>query len=122
MVRAIVGTLVDVGRGRYTVEQFRDIVASRDLAVERRSTRPGPFPERCALSAGSIRAGNPAARSPLFFHRWKSRGRLRFDPAACFPLCSGGFLFDCFVRPLFLFHSIADRPGAMIPSVLSITP
>ena len=32
MVRAIVGTLVDVGRGRYTVEQFRDIVASRDLS------------------------------------------------------------------------------------------
>lgn len=32
MVRAIVGTLVDVGRGRYTVEEFRDIVASRDLS------------------------------------------------------------------------------------------
>ncbi len=32
MVRAIVGTLVDVGRGRYTPEQFREIVGSRDLA------------------------------------------------------------------------------------------
>ena len=32
MVRSIVGTLVDVGRGRYTVGQFRDIVASRDLS------------------------------------------------------------------------------------------
>ena len=32
MVRAIVGTLVDVGRGRYTVEEFREIVASRDLS------------------------------------------------------------------------------------------
>ena len=32
MVRAIVGTLVDVGRGRYTVEQFREIVDSRDLS------------------------------------------------------------------------------------------
>ncbi len=32
MVRSIVGTLVDVGRGRYTVEQFRDIVLSRDLS------------------------------------------------------------------------------------------
>lgn len=32
MVRAIVGTLVDVGRGRYDEEQFRAIVASRDLA------------------------------------------------------------------------------------------
>ena len=32
MVRALVGTLVGVGRGRYTVEQFRDIVASRDLS------------------------------------------------------------------------------------------
>lgn len=32
MVRAIVGTLVDVGRGRYTVEEFAEIVASRDLS------------------------------------------------------------------------------------------
>lgn len=32
MVRAVVGTLVDVGRGRYTPEQFGDIVASRDLS------------------------------------------------------------------------------------------
>jgi tRNA pseudouridine38-40 synthase len=27
-----VGTTVDVGRGRYTVEQFREIVAARDLS------------------------------------------------------------------------------------------
>lgn len=32
MVRAIVGTLVDVGRGRYTVEEFEAIVSSRDLS------------------------------------------------------------------------------------------
>ena len=32
MVRSIVGTLVDVGRGRYTVEEFADIVAARDLS------------------------------------------------------------------------------------------
>lgn len=32
MVRAIVGTLVDVGRGRYTVEQFAEILRSRDLS------------------------------------------------------------------------------------------
>ena len=32
MVRAIVGTLVDVGRGRYTEEQFAEIVRSRDLS------------------------------------------------------------------------------------------
>lgn len=32
MVRAIVGTLVDVGRGRYSPDEFRDIVASRDLS------------------------------------------------------------------------------------------
>lgn len=32
MVRAIVGTLVDVGRGRYTVEEFDDIIASKDLS------------------------------------------------------------------------------------------
>ena len=32
MVRAIVGTLVDVGRGRYSVEEFAEIVRSRDLS------------------------------------------------------------------------------------------
>lgn len=32
MVRAIVGTLVDVGRGRYSVEDFRQIIESRDLS------------------------------------------------------------------------------------------
>lgn len=30
MVRAIVGTLVDVGRGRITLEQFREIIGARD--------------------------------------------------------------------------------------------
>ena len=32
MVRAIVGTLVDVGRGRYSVAEFEDIILSRDLS------------------------------------------------------------------------------------------
>ncbi|MEE1167523.1 MAG: tRNA pseudouridine(38-40) synthase TruA, partial [Alistipes sp.] len=32
MVRAIVGTLVDVGRGRLSVEEFEDIILSRDLS------------------------------------------------------------------------------------------
>jgi tRNA pseudouridine38-40 synthase len=32
MVRSIVGTLVDVGRGRYTVDEFRKIVDARDLS------------------------------------------------------------------------------------------
>lgn len=32
MVRAIVGTLVDVGRGRYTVDEFEDIIRSKDLS------------------------------------------------------------------------------------------
>lgn len=32
MVRSIVGTLVDVGRKRYSVEQFGGIIASRDLS------------------------------------------------------------------------------------------
>ncbi len=32
MIRAIVGTLVDVGRGRYSIEQFRDIIESQDLS------------------------------------------------------------------------------------------
>ncbi len=33
MVRAIVGTLVDVGRGRISPEDFRQIIAQRDLAL-----------------------------------------------------------------------------------------
>lgn len=33
MVRAIVGTLVDVGRGRRTVDDFRHIIESRNLAL-----------------------------------------------------------------------------------------
>lgn len=32
MVRAIVGTLVDVGRGRYSPEEFHEIILSRDLS------------------------------------------------------------------------------------------
>lgn len=32
MVRAVVGTLVDVGRGKITPEEFAEIVASRDLS------------------------------------------------------------------------------------------
>ena len=32
MVRSVVGTLVDVGRGRYTPEEFRAIIAARDLS------------------------------------------------------------------------------------------
>lgn len=33
MIRAIVGTLVDVGRGRYTPEDFERIVTARDLSL-----------------------------------------------------------------------------------------
>ena len=32
MVRAIVGTLVDVGRGKYSVAEFEDIILARDLS------------------------------------------------------------------------------------------
>lgn len=32
MVRSIVGTLVDVGRGKYSVEEFRSIISARDLS------------------------------------------------------------------------------------------
>ncbi len=32
MVRAIVGTLTDVGRGKYSVEEFESIITSRDLS------------------------------------------------------------------------------------------
>jgi tRNA pseudouridine38-40 synthase len=33
MVRAIVGTLVDVGRGKITSERFREIIEARDLSL-----------------------------------------------------------------------------------------
>ncbi len=32
MIRAIVGTLVDVGRGRYSISDFREILDSKDLS------------------------------------------------------------------------------------------
>lgn len=32
MVRAIVGTLVDVGRGKYSIAEFEDIILSKDLS------------------------------------------------------------------------------------------
>ncbi len=32
MIRAIVGTIVDVGRGRYTLKEFREIVEAKDLS------------------------------------------------------------------------------------------
>ena len=40
MVRAIVGTLVDVGRGRYSIEEFREIVDSRDLSRASSGAQP----------------------------------------------------------------------------------
>lgn len=40
MVRSIVGTLVDVGRGRYTVEEFHEIVDSRDLSRASSGAQP----------------------------------------------------------------------------------
>jgi tRNA pseudouridine38-40 synthase len=33
MVRSIVGTLVDVGRGRYTVDEFCKIIEAQDLRL-----------------------------------------------------------------------------------------
>ena len=49
MVRAIVGTLVDVGRGRYSVEQFEDIIRSKDLS---RSSAGAPA---CGLFLSDVR-------------------------------------------------------------------
>ena len=40
MVRSIVGTLVDVGRGRYTVAEFREIVDSKDLSRASSGAQP----------------------------------------------------------------------------------
>lgn len=40
MVRAVVGTLVDVGRGKMTVEQFADIIAAKDRCAAGTSMPP----------------------------------------------------------------------------------
>lgn len=49
MVRAIVGTLVDVGRGRYSVAEFEDIILSRDLS---RSSAGAPA---CGLFLSNVK-------------------------------------------------------------------
>lgn len=49
MVRAIVGTLVDVGRGRYSVEEFENIILSKDLS---RSSAGAPA---CGLFLSDVR-------------------------------------------------------------------
>ena len=49
MVRAIVGTLVDVGRGKYSVAEFENIIVSRDLS---RSSAGAPA---CGLFLSDVR-------------------------------------------------------------------
>jgi tRNA pseudouridine38-40 synthase len=44
MVRRIVGSLVLVGSGRWTVQQFADTLASRDIS------RAGPKAPACGLT------------------------------------------------------------------------
>lgn len=43
MVRAVVGTLVDVGRGKLSPEGFADIIAARDRCAAGTSMPPGPL-------------------------------------------------------------------------------
>ena len=40
MVRAVVGTLVDVGRGRLSIEEFKAIIESRRRSNARESMPP----------------------------------------------------------------------------------
>ena len=40
MVRAIVGTLIEVGRGKRSVEEFQSIIAGRDRALAGTSAPP----------------------------------------------------------------------------------
>ena len=66
MVRAIVGTLVDVGRGRYTVAQFEDIVRSRDLSRSSAGAPPqGLFLAMCAtptIYSYAVEENNPSVK------------------------------------------------------------
>ena len=43
MVRAVVGTLVDVGRGKLTVDGFRKVIDSRDRCAAGTSMPPHPL-------------------------------------------------------------------------------
>ena len=51
MVRAVVGTLVDVGRGKITPEEFADIVASRNLSRSSSSAPAAAHPAIGSLPA-----------------------------------------------------------------------
>jgi tRNA pseudouridine38-40 synthase len=43
MVRAVVGTLVDVGRGKLTLDDFRRVIDSRDRCAAGTSMPPHPL-------------------------------------------------------------------------------
>ena len=60
MVRSLVGTLVDVGRGRYTPDGFRSIVESRDLS---RSSAGAP--------AQGLFLSDVVYPADIFEHGWK---------------------------------------------------
>lgn len=66
MVRAVVGTLVDVGRGRYDVGEFRSIVESRDLSrASGGAPAEGLYLWDVTYPAGLFRRSENAARLPL---------------------------------------------------------
>ena len=66
MVRAVVGTLVDVGRGRYDVGEFRSIVGSRDLSrASGGAPAEGLYLWDVSYPAALFRRSEDAARLPL---------------------------------------------------------
>ncbi len=55
MVRAVVGTLAEVGRGKLTLEEFDDIIAKRDRCAAGTSMPPHPlFLWKVAYPAGAL--------------------------------------------------------------------
>ena len=52
MVRAIVGTLVDIGRGRWSIGEMREVLASRDRG------RAGPTAPACGLFLVGVEYGD----------------------------------------------------------------
>lgn len=54
MVRAVVGTLVEVGRGKMTVDEFRKVIEDKDRCSAGSSVQDMPCFGRCGISGRTV--------------------------------------------------------------------